>query len=109
MTSRPKPKIKLPTLKQLERALPLVSAGLSILSSLPFNKKVTKTLAVAAAETGGKPQTNNNNNNNTAVRDQLRTALDELTAAAPETPPTRIAELTTRALTLARIMVTNDD
>lgn len=89
-------------------ALPVVSAGLSILSSLPFkNKTVSKTLAVAAAETAPKAA---RVSTNALVRDQLRIALDELAAATPDnTTPTRIAELTTRALTLARILVTNDD
>lgn len=89
-------------------ALPVVSAGLSILSSLPFNKKVTKTLSVAAAETGGKsaPKTATQS----LVRSQLRAALDELAVAHPdETTTLRISELTTRALTLARILVTDDD
>lgn len=106
MTSRRK--IKLPTMKQLEKALPFVSAGLSILSSLPFkNKKVAQTLAVAASATGQSPA--GDPSHTAVVRNALRTALDDLAAAKPQnTTPERIAELTTRALTLARILVTND-
>jgi len=43
----------LPTLNQLHQALPVVSAGFSVLSSLPLKPSVRHTLSVAAAVTGG--------------------------------------------------------
>ena len=106
-----KPKFKLPTAAQMQKALPVVSAGLSILSSMPFNRKVTKTLATAATVIGGAPAIDTTaasvDHSVNIIRDQLRCALDELEAATEETPKARILALTSRVLVLARIIVEN--
>lgn len=111
MPSKRKLKIKLPTLKQIHEALPVVSAGLGVLSVLPFkNKQVRKSLAAAAAVTAtagaakmpAKPTA-------VSAKEKLLAVLAEFDAATPETPADKITELTASIIALARQLTEEDE
>lgn len=75
---------------------------------MPFNKNVAKTLSAAAAATslgGSAPQQPQGPLKDDPVKQRLRETLLALESATAETPKERLIELTSQALTLARVMV----
>lgn len=95
-----KPSFKLPTLSQLHQALPVVSAGFSVLSSLPLKPSVRHTLSVAAAVTSGAtPSTHG------LLAKQFAKALAAFNSLPPGTDAETVREKATDALELASALL----
>jgi len=92
------------TAKRIQGALPVVSAGLGFLSTLPLGAAASRALSAVSLAAAAAPSAASGETTERRIKADLRAVLERLEQAA-DLPPAEVQNLYIRVLTLARLLV----